>query len=448
MEDQSRDAQSTPYPRRSFAWFVVGLLTLAYVFSFIDRQILSLLVVPIRRDLGISDTQMSLLMGFSFAVFYTFCGIPLGRLADVWSRRWIVTLGLMFWSAATAACGLAQHYAQLFLGRIGVGIGEAALSPAAYSLISDYFPPERRATAISVYAMGIFLGSGIAYIVGGLVVGYASTQGDLTLPLVGATHPWQLAFFVLGGAGLMFAWFLLLIREPLRRGMAGGAAQESIPLREVLATLMRHRRTVLLHNLGFACLSLAAYSANSWLPSVWQRVHEWPIRQVGVTYGCIVAICGGVGVVFGGWLADRWKSRGITDATLRVSAIAAACGAPLALLLPFVSDGTMLAVLVAPITFFLSVPFGVAPSAIQDLVPNRMRGQTSAVYLFVVNLIGLGIGPTAVALLTDYVFGDDRKVGMSLAVVMASAQLLGFWLLSRGAVHYRRSLAELAASAR
>ncbi|MGQ0620037.1 MAG: spinster family MFS transporter [Panacagrimonas sp.] len=432
-------SSAAPYPRRSYAWLVVGLLTLAYIFSFIDRQILSLLVVPVRRDLGISDTQMSLLMGFSFAVFYTFCGIPLGRLADAWSRRWIVTLGLMFWSAATACCGLAHHYWQLVLGRIGVGVGEAALSPSAYSLIADYFPPERRATAISVYGTGIFLGSGIAYILGGLIVGYASRQGDLVLPLVGATRPWQLVFYVLGGAGLMFAWFLLLIREPLRRGGGHG----SIPLREVLGTLSRHHRTVLLHNVGFACLALSSYSANSWLPSVWQRVHEWPIRTVGVTYGCLVAVFGGIGVVFGGWLADRWRARGVTDATLRVGALAGGCGAPLALLIPLMPDGLLLSILVVPITFFISMPFGVAASAVQDLVPNRMRGQTSAVYLFVVNILGLGIGPTAVALMTDYAFGDDLKVGLSLAMVMATFQSLGCLLLLRGAAHYRRSLVVL-----
>lgn len=433
-------AAEPPYPRRGYAWFVVGLLTLAYVFSFIDRQILSLLVIPVRRDLGISDTQMSLLMGFSFAVFYTLCGIPLGRLADNWSRRWIVTLGLMFWSAATAACGLAAHYWQLFLGRIGVGIGEAALSPAAYSLISDHFPPERRATAISVYGMGIYLGSGLAYILGALVVGYASARGDVSLPLIGATRPWQVVFFVLGGTGLVFAWFLLLIREPLRRG--GG--QHSIPLVDVLATLKRHRRTVLLHNIGIACLSLAAYSANAWMPSVWQRVHDWPVRQTGLVYGSIIALFGCAGIVFGGWLADRWKAQGHTDATLRVGGVAAACGAPLALLMPLMPDGIWLAVLVVPMTFGLAMPFGVGASAIQDLVPNRMRGQASAVYLFIVNLIGLGIGPTAVALCTDYLFDDDAKVGLSLTLVMTAAQLLGCWLLVRGAAHYRRSLIELA----
>jgi len=427
------------YPRSALAWFTVGLLTLAYVLSFIDRQILSLLVAPIRRDLAISDTQMSLLMGFSFAVFYTFCGIPLGRLADTVSRRWIVTLGVAFWSAATAMCGLAHFYWQLFLGRIGVGIGEAALSPAAYSLIADSFPPERRATAISVYGMGIFVGSGLAYILGGLIVGYASMQGELVFPIVGATRPWQLVFYLLGGAGLVFAWFLLLIREPMRHGAAGATAH-SIPLREVVATLSRHRRTVLMHNFGFACLSLASYSSNAWLPSVWQRVHGWEIREVGLIYGAVIAIFGGFGIVLGGWLADRWKSQGMSDATLRVGAIAAACSVPLSLLMPLMPGGTALALLTIPMTIFIAMPFGVSASAIQDLVPNRMRGQTSAIYLFIVNLVGLGVGPTAVALFTDRVFEDDTQVHRSLGIVMALAQTTGFVLLARGRVHFRASL--------
>jgi MFS family permease len=418
----------------------VALLTAAYVLSFIDRQILSLLVAPIRRDLAISDTQMSLLMGFSFAVFYTFCGIPLGRIADIASRRWVVTIGVAFWSAATAACGLAHHYWQLFLGRIGVGIGEAALSPSAYSLIADSFAPDRRATAMSVYGMGIFVGSGLAYVLGGLIVGYATTQGATALPIVGATRPWQLVFYLLGGAGLVFAWFLLLIREPVRQGALGLA----IPLREVVSTLSRHRRTVLMHNFGFACLSLASYSSNAWLPSVWQRVHGWEIRDVGLIYGGVIAVSGGFGIVFGGWLADRWRRlHGMSDATLRVGAIAAACSVPLSLMLPFMPSGAALALLSIPMTIFIAMPFGVSASAIQDLVPNRMRGQTSAIYLFIVNLVGLGIGPTAVALFTDRVFEDDARVHQSLGIVMAMAQTIGFLLLARGRVHYRASLQQI-----
>jgi MFS family permease len=198
---------------------VVGVLTFVYIFSFIDRQILNLLVRPIRRDLGISDFQMSLLMGFSFALFYTLFGIPLGRLADSRSRRTIIAVGFTVWSLMTAGCGLARNFVQMLLLRVGVGVGEAALSPAAYSIITDYFPPKRRATAISVYSMGIYIGSGIAFIVGGLVAGLAAAQETWNVPLVGATRPWQVVFFIVGIPGVFLALLMYTVREPARRGI-------------------------------------------------------------------------------------------------------------------------------------------------------------------------------------------------------------------------------------
>lgn len=199
------------YPSSARAWATVAILMVAYVLSFVDRQILNLLVEPIRRDLAINDTQMSLLMGLSFALFYTVCGIPLGRVADTRSRRWLIAVGILFWSAATAACGMAKMYWQFLLCRIGVGVGEAALSPAAYSLIADSFPAERRATAISVYSMGVYLGSGLAFLVGGLVIQFASAQGDVTLPVLGEVRPWQLIFLILGVAGVFFTLLMLAI---------------------------------------------------------------------------------------------------------------------------------------------------------------------------------------------------------------------------------------------
>ena len=197
------------YPSSLSAWTTVTILMIAYVLSFIDRQILNLLVEPIRRDLVISDTQMSLLMGLSFALFYTVCGIPLGRLADTRSRRGLIAIGVLFWSAATAACGTAKLYWQFLICRVGVGVGEAALSPAAYSLIADSFPPERRATAISVYSMGVYLGSGIAFLLGGLVIQFASAQGNVVLPVLGEVRPWQLIFLILGAAGVLFTLLML-----------------------------------------------------------------------------------------------------------------------------------------------------------------------------------------------------------------------------------------------
>ncbi len=419
-----------------YPWLVVALLMLAYVLSFVDRQILTLLVKPIRTDLAISDTQMSLLMGFSFAIFYTVCGIPLARWADRGSRQKLVIAGVLFWSVATAACGLASRYLHLFLARIGVGVGEAALSPAAYSLITDYFPREQRATALSVYGMGIYLGSGIAYLVGGAVIQFASVTGPVLLPLLGEIRPWQVVFLILGGAGILFSSFLLLIREPAR-----SATHTALPFSEVWAALKIRRRVFLCHNFGFGLVALASYANASWIPSYFGRVHGWGMAQLGYVYGVIVLVFGTLGIVCGGRIADMLIRRGREDGTVRVGMWAAILAIPGSILFILAKDPVVAAWLMAPVTFLIAMPFGIAPAGVQEIVPPAMRAQASAVYLFVVNLIGLGLGPTAVALVTDYVFHDDKMVGQSLLIVTVVSLTLGAALLGAGLKPYREAIA-------
>ena len=432
---ESGRVKSMAYP-----WLVVFILMVAYVFSFVDRQILNLLVGPIRRDLGISDTQMSLLMGFSFAIFYTILGIPLGRLADSRSRRGLIVAGVVVWSFMTALCGLARSYWQLFLFRIGVGVGEATLSPAAYSMIADYFPPERRATAISVYSMGIYLGSGIAFLLGGLVIQFAVAQGAVTLPLVGDVRPWQVVFFVLGGSGIIFSFAFLLVREPLRDGV--GSSGGNVPFSTVVAHLWNNRRTVLCHNLGFAMIAFCSYGAAAWVPSFFIRTFNWKAGDVGVIYGLIVMVFGCLGIFFGGWLTDRWQQQGRSDAALRVG-ILACCVAMVGNVYLLANTGTLAAIMMVPTVFALGMPFGAAPAAIVAIVPNQMRGQTAAVYLFIVNLIGLGVGPTAIALVTDYVFANDLALRWSMLIVGTAANIMAIALLAAGLKPYRETLQRL-----
>jgi len=425
-----------------YAWFVVAILMIAYVFSFIDRQILSLLVGPIRRDLAISELEMSLLMGFSFALFYTVLGIPIGRLADSKSRRGIIAAGVVVWSLMTAACGLARQYWQLFLFRIGVGVGEAALSPAAYSMIADYFPPERRATAISVYSMGIYLGAGLAFLLGGLVIQYASAQGTLDLPVIGATYPWQLVFFIIGGAGVVFALAFLFVREPARHASHGGG----VPFSQVLAYLWANRRTVLCHNIGFGLIALCSYGSSAWVPSFFVRTYDWDIAQVAVVYGVLVMIFGAGGIVFGGWLTDRWLKQGKPDAALRVGLWAAGVCMTVGGLYVLAPTPALAMTLMVPAIICLGMPFGAAPAAIQEIVPPAMRAQASAVYLFIVNVLGLGIGPTAVAYFTQEVFGSDARVGWSILAVGTIANLGAIAFLAAGLKPYRETLARLRAA--
>lgn len=430
----------TEYPPARLAWTTVAILMLAYVFSFIDRQILNLLVAPVRRDLQISDTQMSYLLGLSFALFYTICGIPLGRLADTRSRRGLIATGLVFWSAMTAGCGLARSYGTFLLFRMGVGVGEATLSPSAYSLLADSFPKERRATAISVYSMGIYLGSGLAFLLGGLVIKFASAAGEITLPIVGDVRPWQMVFLVLGVSGLMFSLAVLAIREPTRKGVGAGVA---VPLKDFAAWMNANRRTVLHHNVGVALMSFAAYGAAAWVPSFFIRTYGWDAPTTGLVYGAITAVFGASGIVFGGRFADRLLARGQHDAAMRVAMYGAIASVPFLVSFPLAPTPQLAALLLAPSVFCLAMPFGVAPAAIQEIMPNALRSQASAVYLFVVNLIGLGLGPTAVALCTDYVFHDDKAVRYSLLIVSTVAVLGAATLLATGLRHYRDSIERL-----
>jgi len=439
-------AEEEPYPPAGYAWYVVGVLTFVYMFSFIDRQILNLLVRPIRQDLGIRDTDMSVLMGPAFAVSYILFGILFGRLADSRSRRKIIAMGFVAWSLFTSGCGVAKTYWQLFWLRVGVGTGEASLSPAAYSLITDYFPPKRRATAISVYGMGIYIGSGLAFIVGGAVTQMVLKQGAWDLPLVGMTRPWQVVFFIIGLPGILFSLLLFTVRDPLRRGAliiktASGTTQVAqAPLKDVLAYLRDNKLTFLCHNVGFALLSFSSYGTSAWVPTFFQRNHGWSIGKSGVVYGTIVMIFATLGIVAGGRFADWMAERGRRDATMLVGLIVSLAWIPTGMLYPVVNNADLAAALLIPTSFLTSAPFGVSAAAIQQMMPNTMRGQASAIYLFVINLVGLGIGPSAVAIFTDYVFRGDESVRYSLLIVATSAHLISAVLLLVGLKPYRRSL--------
>lgn len=432
----------TPYPPSRTAWYVVAVLTLIYVFSFIDRQILNLLVAPIRRDLHISDTQISLLMGFTFAVFYTFFGIPLGRMADSRSRRGIVAAGLVMWSLFTTGCGLAKNFLQMALMRIGVGIGEASLSPSAFSMIADSFPPERRATAMSVYSMAIYIGTGLASLLGGVVIKLASRQEMWSLPILGHIRPWQTIFFAVGLPGLLLVPVLFTIAEPVRRGLKH-AASPGLPFREVLAYVKQNRWTFLCHNFGISFVSLAVNGSASWMPTMFQRVHHWSAADSGIRYGIAVVIFGTLGSVSGGRFADYLRERGYRDASMRVMWLAAMGNLPFSLCLALIPDPWVAYCFLFPSQFFTSAPYGVAAAAITEIMPNSMRGQAAASYIFVNTLVGLGLGPTAVALVTDYVFHNDIRVNYSLALVTTCALTTAAILLRFGLPQFVKSLDRL-----
>ncbi len=425
-------ADTRPYPNPAYAWYVVGVFVLAYTFSFIDRQILSLLVGPMKRDLAITDTQMSLLQGLAFAAFYTIMGLPIGRLVDRRNRIGIISVGVFFWSLMTALCGTAKVYWQLFAYRIGVGVGEAALSPSAYSVISDYFPPKRLGIAIGVYGMGVYIGAGLALVIGAEVIGMVAKGGDLALPLIGHVYAWQVVFLIVGLPGLLIALWVRTIREPVRRGHmrreigADGIERDGeVPLGEVIAYLNANAGAFFGMNLCFAFLAMMAYGTAAWVPSFFVRTYGWNVVEAGRWYGWIIVIFGTAGVVAGGALGDVVCSWGYRNGRIVVMACTGLVTLPFAIAFPLMSDPMTALALLAPATFFATFTTGIGPSAIQEMMPNQMRGFASALSGLIVNFIGLGLGPTAIALVTDFVFKDEQMLRYSLAYVPPVVLLVG-----------------------
>jgi MFS family permease len=436
---------ATAWPHQGYAWFVVFVLTLAYTCSFIDRQILTLLIEPIRRDLQITDTQVSLLGGLAFSILYTTLGIPIARLADQAHRRNLMAAGLAFWSVMTATCGLSRGFWGLFAARVGVGVGEAALSPAAFSLMADYFPPRKVALAISVYSMGLYFGAGLALMIGGTVVAAVSNAPTHELPIIGTVFPWQLTFFVVAAIGLPVLLLMFLIREPVRRGAAHATAATAGAGRPsgwpALRAFMRdNRRTLTCHISAFTLFGIGINCYLFWAPTLMMRTHGWSAPQAGFTIGAMLFGLGTAGVYSGGWLADRLAGRGRPDAVLRAAFYGMLAGLPFLVATPLLDDVRLATVGLGIAVFFMAFPQGLPSAALQLVTPNRLRAQMTAIYFFIGNLIASGLGPTLPALLGDYVFRDPAMLRYGLFVVEAIVLPLSLLCLWFGFDAYRTSV--------
>lgn len=435
------DPSEPPYPSLAYAWYVVVVLMLAYVFALLDRQILSLLVQPIKRDLGISDTQMSLLLGLAFAIFYTLLGMPIGRLADRANRRTIIAWGIAVWSVMTAACGLAKSYGTLFLARVGVGVGEATLQPCATSILADYFPRGKRGMAYGVYAWGLGLGGGLSFVLGGRVIEAVARSGTVTVPVFGEMYPWQTVFLVIGAPGLIVALLMMTIKEPPRRDRVAGD-QSAIPLGDVIAYLRARWRTYGTHFLGLSVMTIIGNAYIAWLPTVFIRTHGWSIGDVSLYYGLILAIGGPAGVTISGWLGDKLYRHGVKDGHMRVALYGILLMVPVAVVVPLIPNPTIAMTLMIFHSIGSGMPTAAGPSALMMIAPNRMRAQITAVYWFVISSLGLTVGPTSVALVTDFVFGDESMIRYALTLVSLVAGALVTWVLFFNLRHYRVTLAE------
>lgn len=425
------------YPPSGQAWYCVFVLALAVMINFLDRGILTLLVGPIKADLKLSDIEMSLVMGFAFTFFYAILGLPVARLIDRKSRKVIITIGITIWSVMTMACGLATNFWQLFLARMGLGVGETTSGPSAYSLLADYFPPHRLPRAISFMQVGFVLGTGLSMILGAWIIDLVGAEPNISLPLVGRLHGWQVVLMLVSLPGLIVAAVMASVREPARQG---GVAATPPPVTEVFRLIGRHKWVYLPLFIGMGLRSAQMFGTQNWLPAFYERSHGWLPSQIGYVSGLSVFIAMPLGLMLGGWLTEYFWKQGRDDANVRVVVISTVISAPFGIIAPLMPNpwAAVGCFLIAQMTSIMAA----APenAAVQSVTPNRMRGQVTFLFLFIMNVVGMGFGPLIVAGFSQYIFGE-ANIRFALALtgaLMGLPALLIFWA---GMKHYGRVIA-------
>jgi MFS family permease len=428
----------TEYPPARQAWYCIFALALATMINFLDRGILTLLVEPIRHDLRLSDVQMSLIMGFAFTFFYAVLGLPVARLVDrSRSRKLIMTVGITIWSVMTMLCGLATNFWHLFIARMGLGVGETTSGPSAYSLLSDYFPPRRLPRAISFMTLGFVLGTGLSLIVGAWVIGFVTVHPDMSLPIVGHLHGWQTVLMLVGLPGLVVAVVMSSVREPPRMG---GAQGRPLPIAEIFHFILRHKLVYMPIFIGMGLRTAQMFGTQMWGPAFLGRTYGWSPSQIGYISGLSVFIAMPAGLALGCWLAERYWERSVHDGNVRVVVLSTLISVPFGIAGPLMPNPWLAVgcLLLAQMTSIMSA----APenAAVQTVTPNRLRGQMTFLFLFIMNVVGMGFGPMIVGALSQYVFGE-QKIHLALAAMGALMGIPAIYSFWRGQRPYGRAIA-------
>ena len=413
-------------PARS--WWAIFIFMIALMFNYLDRQLMTLLITPIKADLNLSDTQVSLLIGFAFVLFYVLAGIPMARFIDRGPRKWIVAGAISFWSLMTAACGLAQHYWQLLLARMLVGVGESCNAPGTYSMTSDMFPREKLATPIAAIGIGQIAGQGVALLVGGWLILELTAIGPQTFPVVGPLKPWQMTFVIVGLPGVLWAMlFLATVPEPPRRETAGARTPG---FGETVGYLWSRKRAFGPMFLANGIKAMLSFGVTVWSPVFFERKFGMAPGEPGPTLGLMAIVLSPIGLLLGGWLAERMAAGGRKDANMRMVFLVTIPLIPVAALFPMVEQRWLAFALVGASLFLGSMGSGPANAAIQSITPGRMRGTTTAIYIAIYNVIGYGLGPLVVGWFNDNVFGEQGIASsmVVLALIAGPVGLLFAWL--------------------
>lgn len=427
-------------------WYYVVVLGLANAVSFIDRSFLSLVLDPVRKTFGATDTQMGLLIGPSFMLFYSLVALPIGAWADRYNRKRIILAGLFCWTLCTGLFGIARNFMLLAAARMGVGLGEATLTPSAVSIISDYFPRSYLGRAIAVFTGLGTLGSSLAFIFGGWLMHHLTGVGAVSLPIVGLLEPWQAAFLVISLPGfVLWAVMALTLREPARKGVGGRPPTAAGSWVDTIRYMRTYPLATVTLILGFSVIS-AGSAGGSWMPTFFGRTYGWEPAQIGPYLGALNLCVGVTGILAGGFLGDFLRRSGREDANVRAAIYALLIVLPCDLLIPNVGNPYVSLALMAPANFCTMLCFGLATPALPLVVPASMRSKTVALYLLGGNLVGAGLGPVIIPLFTDYVFRDPAALRYSLTIVPGLLFPVSIGLLVISRKPFMRRVQELKAS--
>lgn len=434
------DGEAAPapqYPGKFVAWLTVAVLFLLYIRSLADRYLIALMVDPIKKDLGLSDTQMGLLQGFAFAVLYAICAIPVGLMLDRKPRRWVLFFCIIVWSSGAAACGLAGTFMMLALGRSFVGAGEAGYTTGAYSIIGDSFAPTRVSFAMSIFVMGGVMGAGIVFLLGGPLVG-AVLQGAISdWPGMSGFKPWQQAFIVTGIPGILTAFLVFLFPEPKRHRAAGA---QGGGYGEAMRFILANKRAFAGIILGIGLVYSVTIGLQLWSPAYLTRVHGWTPKEIGLAMG-LAQMLPAFSLPLHGWVVDRMFSKGKRDAHLVWCLETMLLAAPFAVAAYLVASPVLAVALFGVYMVLILSTSSIGPAAAQVVTPPELRGRVSAIFVLVTGLIGMVLGNLLVGFFTDHVLGDPKQIGISLIVLVVSVLSLAAVLFAQGRGEMRRMTA-------
>ena len=416
----------------TYGWYVAFILLIGFTFSFIDRQVLNLLVVPIQNDLNITDTQISALQGLAFVITYVGLCVPIGRIIDKTHRVSVMIIGLLVWSIATVACGFSKNYISMFIARMGIGAGESTVHPGSISILGDYFDSDKIASPMSIYLLGPYLGAGIAMIFGAQVLDWTSQMdSNIVLPLVGEVAPWQLTFIAVGLPGILVACLFLTIREPKRR-IKEIESNEAPSFKKIAEYIRNNWQVYGAIIIGNSCLIILLYGLQSWVPTMLLRVYEWDLIQSGRVYGLIAMLAGSAGVLSGPFVLKFMNTKNINAPHFKLAIFGILMASLSLVLLPFQANVNIALIFVTLASFFVTLPLAGTSSAMVIVSPNRIRGVITGIYVVVTSVFGLVLGPFLVASSTDFIFQDPNAVAKSLALVSVLIGPVGIFFMLKG----------------